>query len=80
MQLRPCFNQPLLFARQTATDQIYGVNAVNGNIVLVIGMKMRIVMRCPYLCKHSNYDTKKACNFRQFDTPNINPRLRQYDI
>ena len=63
VQFRPGFDQPLLAARERATDQLNGVNALNTDSVLVVRVEMRAVMWSTGFGIHTNNDPKKACNF-----------------
>jgi len=65
MQFCPRFREPLLLEGQSSADQFYPVNPVNSHVVLVISVEMRVMMWGTCLYKHTNYDTKKASNFRQ---------------
>jgi hypothetical protein len=63
VQFCPGYDQPVLAARESATDQLNGVNAINTNSVLVVRMEMRPVMGCTRFGIHTNNDPEKACNF-----------------
>ena|GEM_PF-3945530 len=45
MQLGPSFHQSSLSPGQAPSEQLYGVKAVHGLIVAVIGLKMGCVVR-----------------------------------
>ena len=63
VQFRPGFDQPVLAARENATDQLNGVNAINTDSVLVVRVEMRPVMWSTGFGIHTNNDPKKAGNF-----------------
>jgi hypothetical protein len=48
-----------LSAGQTPSEQLYGVKAIHGLIVAVVGVKMGRVMR-PQFAVHANDDSVKA--------------------
>jgi hypothetical protein len=60
MDLGPGFCEPLLSARQAPSDQFDFINSNNGDIILIIRMKMRPMVLSQRLHKHSNDYPKKA--------------------
>ena len=64
MQLHPSLNQTLLSPGKLSRDQFYGINSKYTNVLLVISVKVRSVMRCMRLGIHSYYDAEKSGNFR----------------
>ena len=63
MQLGPSFHQSSLSPGQTPSRQLYGVNAVHGLIIAMVGVKMGRVMR-PQFAVHADDDSVKATQFR----------------
>jgi hypothetical protein len=63
MQLGPSFHQSSLSPGQTPSKQLYGVNAVHGLIIAMVGVKMGRVMR-PQFAVHADDDSVKATQFR----------------
>src|SRR5262245_66262116 len=62
VQLRPGFDQSVLAARERATNQLNGVNDINTDSVLIVGVEMRSMMWSTGFGIHTNNDPKKACN------------------
>lgn len=58
MQFCPCFDQSLLTVEKRAGNQLHGRDSKDGNIVLIIGVKIR------WLRKHPNDDSVKARELR----------------
>ncbi len=58
-QLGPGLHQSSLSPGQTPSEQLYGVKAIHGLIVAVVGVKMGRVMR-PEFAVHANDDSVKA--------------------
>src|SRR3972149_529352 len=69
MQFCPCFDQTLLALRQRTVDHLDGVNAIDCNCVLIIGMEVRLMMRSTGFRIHTNDDAKEASDFWQSNTP-----------
>jgi hypothetical protein len=64
VQLRPSFHQSVLTSRQGAADPLDGVNAINANRVLVVGVEMGSLMGRTALGIHPNHDPEKPSNLR----------------
>ena len=60
MQFRPRFDQPALPSWQVSRKQLNGIDSENSDIVLIVGVKMRCVMRLSNLHEHANDDAEKA--------------------
>ena len=63
VKFRPGLYQAPLTPREFAGDQFDGIEAEDRHIVLVLGVEVRQVVRCPDLHVHTNNDTKKAAEF-----------------
>jgi hypothetical protein len=63
MQLGLSFHQSSLSPGQALSEQLYGVKAVHGLIVAMIGVKMGGVMR-PHFAIHADDDSAKATELR----------------
>ena len=64
MEFCPSFHQALLPPRQTPSNQFERVYAVNSDMLLIVRMEVRQVMRCFSLGEHSNDNPKKPAQFR----------------
>ncbi len=64
MELSPSFHQTQLSSWKISRDQINGVKAKYGGIVLIIGMEMRCMVRSAGFHIHSYDDPKKSAKFR----------------
>ena len=60
MQLAPCLHEALLSPRQSACNQFYRIKTVNAHMLLIVGVKMRDVMRCFGLRIHAYDDAEEA--------------------
>jgi len=56
----PSFDEPLLSLRHITGDQCHRFNRIYRSVFLVIDMKMRQVMRCRWLWKHPDDESKKS--------------------
>jgi len=65
MQCRPSFHQPSLPHGQLAGDEFHRLDSEYGHGILIIGMKVRGMVRLASLHKHSNDDPEKAAELRQ---------------
>lgn len=63
MQLGPGFHKALLAAGECPSHEFQRVQAVNGNIVCVVNVEMRPVVRDADFHVHTDNDTKKAAKF-----------------
>ena len=54
MQFRPSLHQTLLSPWQLSCDQLYGVNGVNSDGILVVGVEMGAVMNAERLDIHAD--------------------------
>jgi hypothetical protein len=62
-QFCPGFDQPGLASWEGATDQLDGVNAINADTILVVGVEMRPVMWGTGFGIHAKKNPKKARKF-----------------
>src|SRR5258708_40072446 len=63
MQFRPSFNQTRLASWQCSGNQLHRLDLVHGNIISIVRMKMRRVMRSAGFQIHSNDYTEKSGKF-----------------
>ena len=64
MQFSPSFNESLLPPWESARYQFDLINGINRHVILIVGMKMRPMMRCVCLPVHANNDTEESTEFR----------------
>src|SRR5438093_2908166 len=64
MELSPCLNKTALPLRERARDHLNGINAEDGYLVLIVGMKMSGVMRRTCLRKHPDGDPEEPTELR----------------
>ncbi len=57
--------------RQTTTNQLNWLNAVNGNVVLVIGMKVWLMVWRTSFNIHADDNSEESSEFRQGALPNV---------
>ncbi len=62
VQLRPGHGQPMLASWESAADQLDGVNAINTDSALVVGVKMRPMMWGTGFGIHANNNPKETRN------------------
>jgi hypothetical protein len=60
VQFSPRFNEPTLPSRQTARYQFYGIQGHHRHIVLVVGMKMRQMVRPTDLGIHADDNPEES--------------------
>jgi hypothetical protein len=77
VQFGPCFHEPPLAARKIAGNQLYRLETIDRNFRLVLGMKVRGMVRCCDLGIHPNDDAEKAGKFRHSE-PISFTHMRQY--
>jgi len=63
MQFRPCLNHVLLTFGQAAGDQFDGINSLNRDFILIIGMKVRRAVLNAGFHVHPNDDSEKSAQF-----------------
>jgi len=64
MQLRPCLDKALLTSWKSASYQLDWFQAEHRSIVLIIGVKVRQVMRAAHFHIHPNNDAKETAQLR----------------
>ena len=64
MQFCPGFDQSPLALRKGARQQFYRFNAVHCNLLLIVRVKVRCVVRGVRFEIHSNNDSEEATKFR----------------
>lgn len=64
MQFRPRFYQSLLSPGHLSRDQFDRCDSEYPDVVLIVGVKVRSVMRLTDLCKHSDDDAEETTQFR----------------
>lgn len=69
MQFSPCLNKPLLSSIECASYQFNGLDSVNRYIVLVIGMKVRPMVRRIGLLVHADDYTEETAEFGHKGVP-----------
>ena len=74
MELSPCLNKTALPLRERARDHLNGINAEDGYLVLIVGMKMSGVMRRTCLRKHPDDDPEEPTELRH--RPILPPKRR----
>jgi putative component of membrane protein insertase Oxa1/YidC/SpoIIIJ protein YidD len=62
MELRPCLHQPPLCARKVSCDQVDGIDAEYTDVLLVLRMEVRRVMRCASFHEHANDDAEEPAD------------------
>ncbi len=63
MKFGPCFHQSSLSPWQGTFNKFDRVHAIDSNVVLIVRMKMRRVMRRPDFPKHADDDAEEAAQF-----------------
>lgn len=64
MQFGPCLDEPLLALRERTRYQFHRLDPVHGDMLLIIGMKVRCVMPSVNFDIHANDDPKESAEFR----------------
>jgi hypothetical protein len=59
MQLGPCLNEPPLTPRQVAGNQLDRIERENPHVVLIVGVKVRSMMRRSWFGEHTDNDPKE---------------------
>jgi hypothetical protein len=63
MQFRPRFNHALLSLWQIARNQFNGINSINSDFILIVGMKVRHMVLDANFHIHTNDNSEKPAQF-----------------
>lgn len=64
MHFGPGFNQTPLAPEKGTRHHLDRINAENPDVLLMVSVKVRDVMLCADLCKHTNNDSEEPAYFR----------------
>ena len=60
MEFSPSFHEALLTLGEVPSDQLQRLHSVNGNVLLIVGVEVRKMMRRVRLGEHSNDNSEEA--------------------
>lgn len=63
MKFGPSFHEALLALRETPSDQLRWLHSINGDVLLIIRVEVRKMVRRVRLGEHSNDDSEEAAQF-----------------
>jgi hypothetical protein len=69
VKFSPCLDETALPLGKMTTNQFYGIDSENPGDILVVGVKMRSVVRLSRLSKHPNDNSEEATDLWQQPNP-----------
>ncbi len=60
MELSPGFDKPLLTSRERPADPLYGIDSKNSDFILIVGVKVRPMVRRTRFGIHADDDSEEV--------------------